>query len=137
MSKILPAIRSLGVRNRVRSVGRISDAERDRFQGVEGLELTGFVDDIRPYVRDARCYVVPLRCGGGTRIKILDAWAMGSAVVSTSVGCEGLQARDGENIMIRDDPALFAGAVRVVLHGPGLRASLGAEARRTVENTFS
>lgn len=136
-AEILPILRSLGVRNRVRWIGRVSDAERKRFSGVPGMELTGFVDDIRPYVRDAGCYIVPIRFGGGTRIKILDAWAMGNAVVSTSIGCEGLDARDGENVLIRDDPAAFAAAVREVLVDRRLRSLLGSVGRRTVEDMYS
>src|SRR5439155_1395282 len=86
-----------------------------------GVELTGYVEDVRPYVRAAACYIVPLRVGGGTRLKILDAWAMGKAVVSTSIGCEGLVAEDGRNILIRDDPDGFAQAVRAVLQDERLR----------------
>jgi glycosyltransferase involved in cell wall biosynthesis len=80
---------------------------------------------------------VPLRVGGGTRLKILDAWAMGKAIVSTSIGCEGLAAVDGHNILIRDDPDGFATAVREVLANAPLRASLGANARQTVEQTYA
>jgi len=88
-------------------------------------------------VRAAACYVVPLRVGGGTRLKILDAWAMGKAVVSTSIGCEGLVAEDGRNILIRDDPDGFAQAVRAVLQDERLRRRLGAEGRRTVERHYA
>ena len=102
-----------------------------------GIELTGHVDDIRPFVGSAACYVVPLRIGGGTRLKILDAWAMGKAVVSTSVGCEGLDAVDGQNILIRDEPAAFAAAVTTVLRDSGLRASLERNARATAEQKYS
>jgi glycosyltransferase involved in cell wall biosynthesis len=80
---------------------------------------------------------VPLRVGGGTRLKILDAWAMGKAVVSTSIGCEGLAAEDGRNILVRDDPESFARAVCDVLRDPALRRQLGAEGRRTVEQRYS
>jgi glycosyltransferase involved in cell wall biosynthesis len=80
--------------------------------------------------------VAPLRAGGGTRLKILDAWAMGKAVVSTSVGCEGLAARDGENILVRDTPDSFAEAVAEVLTNNELRQRLGAQARRTVEMQY-
>ena len=80
---------------------------------------------------------MPLRVGGGTRLKILDAWAMGKAVVSTTVGCEGLDARDGENILVRDDPGAFAEAVERVLTDVALRERLGVAARRTAEKTYS
>ena len=98
--------------------------------------MTGYVEDIRPHVQRAACYVVPLRVGGGTRLKILDAWAMGKAVVSTSVGCEGLDARDGENILIRDDARSFAEAVGRVLRDGELRRRLAAGARETAERVY-
>ncbi len=85
----------------------------------------------------ARCCVVPIRIGGGTRLKILDAWAMGKAVVSTSIGCEGLDAVDGENILVRDTPDAFAGAVVEVLRDATLRSRLERNARRTAIETYS
>ncbi len=120
----------------VQWVGRAPDAVRKRYRDSHGIELTGYVDSIRPFVARAACYVVPLRVGGGTRLKILDAWAMGKAVVSTAAGCEGLAAIDGENILIRDDPAAFAAAVRLVLSDPDLRCRLGDAARRTAEHRY-
>lgn len=134
-AEILPRLHALGVHARVRWVGRTTVDERRRWDA-QGIELTGYVEDVRPYVRDAACYVVPIRAGSGTRVKILDAWAMGKAVVSTSVGCEGLAARDGENILVRDDPEEFARAVRDVLCDPDLRRRLGENARRTAERLY-
>jgi glycosyltransferase involved in cell wall biosynthesis len=134
--EVLPRIHAIGMRPRVRWVGRSTSAEQRLFGGL-GIELTGYVDDIRPHVQPAGCYVVPLRVGGGTRVKILDAWAMGKAVVSTSIGCEGLAATDGLNILIRDDPTAFAEAVAEVLRDPTLRSALGDQARRTVEERYS
>jgi glycosyltransferase involved in cell wall biosynthesis len=134
---ILPRVRASGETAPVRWVGRASDEARRTYRDRHGLELTGYVADVRPYVRDAACYIVPLRVGGGTRLKILDAWAMGKAVVSTSVGCEGLAAEDGKNILIRNDPDAFARAVCAVLHDQALRQRLGAAGRRTVEQHYS
>jgi len=133
---ILPLIRAADARVKVTWVGRALPREIDMFAR-RGIQLTGHVDDIRGYVRGAACYVVPLRVGGGTRLKILDAWAMGKAVVSTSVGCEGLDAVDGQNILIRDDPTAFAAAVTTVLGDPALRASLERNARLTAEQKYS
>jgi polysaccharide biosynthesis protein PslH len=134
---ILPALRRAGVRDDVKWVGRASAAELQGSQAWDGIQMTGFVPDVRPFIRGAACYIVPLRVGGGTRIKILDAWAMGKAVVSTSIGCEGLNAIDGDNILIRDDPDSFAEAVRDVLGDSELRQRLGRAARETVEKTYS
>lgn len=134
---VLPRIRDRMDDVSVTWVGRSRSRDRRRFSEEHGVELTGYVEDIRPYVRGAACYVVPLRMGGGTRLKILDAWAMGKAVVSTSVGCEGLDAENGENILVRDDPAAFADAVVEVLEDEALRRRVGRRARATAEERYS
>jgi glycosyltransferase involved in cell wall biosynthesis len=118
-------------------VGRAATAELRRFADDPALRLTGYVEDVRPYVHRAKCFIVPLRVGGGTRLKILDAWAMGAAVVSTSVGCEGLAAVDGENILIADTVDEFAAAMARVLRDDRLRASIGSNARRTAVERYS
>jgi glycosyltransferase involved in cell wall biosynthesis len=133
---ILPLIRESDGAVTVTWVGRASPEEIERYARI-GITLTGHVDDIRPCVDRAACYVVPLRIGGGTRLKILDGWAMGKAIVSTSIGCEGLDAIDGKNILVRDDPRSFAAAVIAVLRDSGLRASLEREGRVTAEQTYS
>jgi glycosyltransferase involved in cell wall biosynthesis len=134
---ILPRVRALLPTASVRWVGRADPESISCLREAHRVELTGYVEDVRPYVHQAACFVVPLRVGGGTRLKILDAWAMGKAVVSTSVGCEGLAAVDGRNILIRDDPEQFALAVAAVLRDPALRERLGAAGRQTVEDTYS
>jgi glycosyltransferase involved in cell wall biosynthesis len=134
--EILPLVRARDEKVKVTWVGRAKPEVIARY-ATRGIQLTGHVDDIRPYVGKAACYVVPLRIGGGTRLKILDAWAMGKAVVATSVGCEGLEAVDGQNILIRDDPAAFAAAVSTVLRDTGLRAALERNARVTAEQRYS
>jgi glycosyltransferase involved in cell wall biosynthesis len=133
---ILPLIPGAGRTMPVRWIGRATGREQDQYRSRFGIELTGYVPDARPYIRDAACYIVPIRVGGGTRVKILDAWAMGKALVTTSVGCEGLDARDGENALIRDTPEGFAGAVRTVLTDTALRRRLEAGARQTAEETY-
>ncbi len=133
---VLPRLRARGVDAPVRWIGRASAAQRDEFRQRYGVEATGFVADVRPYVQGAACFVAPLRFGGGTRLKILDAWAMGKAVVSTSQGCEGLDARDGENLLVRDDAEAFADAVCDVLTDAGLAHRLGERARRTVVERY-
>jgi glycosyltransferase involved in cell wall biosynthesis len=134
---ILPLIRAERPRTAARWVGRASSEMQREFADRYNVELTGYVDDVRPFVKDAACYVAPLRVGGGTRLKILDAWALGKAVVSTSIGCEGLRAHDGENILIRDTPAEFADAVISILTDPDLRDRLGRNARATAESNYA
>lgn len=134
---ILPLIRTRHPGVPVTWVGRCTEDEERVYREKYGIRLTGYVEDIRPHVHAAACYVVPLRVGGGTRLKILDAWAMGKAVVSTPVGCEGLGARDGIDILTSADPAGFAEAVCAVLEDGALRARLGHAARQTAERDFS
>jgi len=101
------------------------------------IRLTGWVDDIRPFVGQGSVCIVPLRIGGGTRLKIFEAMAMGKAVVSTSVGAEGLAVRSGENIVLADAPNDFAQAVISLLRDRGRRQQLGAAARTLVEEHYS
>lgn len=134
---ILPLIRERGASPDVVWVGSTTAEERGAFRRDFGIEATGYVEDTRPYVGEAGCCIAPIRVGGGTRIKILDAWAMGKAVVSTSIGCEGLSAVDGDNILVRDDPRGFADAVIAVLNDESLRNRLGRSGRSTVERVYS
>ncbi len=103
---------------------------------VPGVELTGFVEDIRPIVQQAGMLVVPLRLGGGTRLKILDGMAMGKAIVSTSVGAEGLDVRAGEDILIADRAETFAAAVLRLMEDGELRERLGRNGRKVVERDY-
>ena len=135
--EILPRLRAARAQGPIRWIGNASSEEQRIYQERYGVNLTGYVDDVRPLMGEAACHVVPLRTGGGTRLKILNAWAMGKAVVSTSVGCEGLAAVDGDNILIRNHPGEFADAVLQVLGDPQLRRDLGARGRATAERLYS
>jgi sugar transferase (PEP-CTERM/EpsH1 system associated) len=99
--------------------------------------VTGYVDDIRPYVAQAAVYVVPLRVGGGTRLKVLDAMASGKAMVSTSIGCEGLEVAPGRHLLTADTPAAFAEATVTLLNDAPRRRELGAAARALVEERYA
>ena len=134
---ILPHLRTTAPAVPVRWIGRASFAQQQFYRERYGVELTGYVDDVRPEMREAACHIVPLRIGGGTRLKILNAWAMGKAVVSTSCGCEGLHAIDGENILIRDEPRFFARAIADVLQDESLRHRLAEGGRATVERLYA
>jgi sugar transferase (PEP-CTERM/EpsH1 system associated) len=102
----------------------------------DGVVVTGTVPDVRPWMQTAAVFVVPLRVGGGTRLKILEALASGRAVVSTSIGCEGLAVTPGREILVADAPAAFADAVVRCLRDPALRARLGAAGRALVERRY-
>jgi glycosyltransferase involved in cell wall biosynthesis len=102
-----------------------------------GVHVTGTVADVRPYVAEAAVYVVPLRIGGGTRLKIFEALAMGKAVVATRVGAEGLPIVSGQHFLQADSPADFAQAVVTLLKDAGRRHALGMAGRRLVEERYS
>lgn len=101
------------------------------------VHVTGTVDDIRPFIERASVYVVPLRIGGGTRIKIYEAMAMGKAVVSTRIGAEGLPVTHTENILLSDEPEDFAQSVVRMLRNPKERQRIAQSARKMVEENYS
>ncbi|MGI9305371.1 MAG: glycosyltransferase [Gammaproteobacteria bacterium] len=100
-------------------------------------EFTGFVDDVRPFVRQAAVSVIPLRVGGGTRIKVFEAMAMGCPVVSTQIGVEGLPLEDNKHYLRADSPAEFAAAVVKLLNDRELSRRISTDARKYVEGNFS
>lgn len=108
-----------------------------RFSRSDRVRVVGRVPDIRPYMVEASCVVAPLRYGGGTRVKILDAWAMAKPVVSTTLGAEGLDVDDGREILLRDDPIAFAAAVTSVLSDSLLRARLARGGRAVAESRYA
>lgn len=102
-----------------------------------GVTVVGPVDDLRPHLAAADVVVVPLRLGSGTRLKILEAWAMARPVVSTALGAEGLDAMPGRHLLIADDPSDFARSVLRVLGEPGLADELGRAGRALVTERYS
>lgn len=101
------------------------------------IEVTGFVDDVRPFINRASVYVVPLRMGGGTRLKILEAMAMEKPIVTTSIGCEGLGLQDKETAMIDDKAEDFAESVIELLRNRELASRLTIKAKKLVREKFS
>jgi glycosyltransferase involved in cell wall biosynthesis len=101
------------------------------------IELTGFVPDLRPHLAAAAAVVVPLRLGGGTRLKIVEAMAMGKAIVSTTLGAEGIEAVPGRDLLVEDQPAVFANAVNRLLAEPALAARIGQSARQLAEERYA
>jgi polysaccharide biosynthesis protein PslH len=122
----------------MRIVGRKpSPSLRALAEGNRNIKLIGEVPDIRPHVHESSVYVVPLRIGGGTRIKIFEAMAMGKAVISTPVGAEGLPVCHGENILLAEQPAEFARETARLLRDRGERERIGRAARLLVEQNYS
>ena len=98
--------------------------------------VTGRVDDVRPYMDQAAVYIVPLRIGGGTRLKIYEAMAMEKPIVSTSIGAEGLPVEDGREIVLADTPETFADAVVKLIQQPQLAGEIGQRAATKVRQKF-
>ena len=134
---ILPAIRREVPAVSLAVVGRDPSERLRAAAATAGIRVTGTVPDVRPYVAEATLYVVPLRVGGGTRLKIFEALAMGKAVVSTGVGAEGLPIESGQHFLQADSPEGFAQAVIALLKDPGRRQALGLAGRRLVEERYS
>jgi sugar transferase (PEP-CTERM/EpsH1 system associated) len=134
--EILPRIRRAEPGVTLSIVGRAPTPAVRRLAETAGIEVTGRVDDVRPHVADAAVYVVPLRIGGGTRLKIFEAMSMGKAVVSTTIGAEGLPVTDGRDLVIADDAAAFADAVVGLLRDAPRRERLAAAARQLVLDKY-
>jgi glycosyltransferase involved in cell wall biosynthesis len=117
-------------------VGRQPPPEIQRYDQSPNIIVTGGVDDTRPYFEKATVVVVPLRIGGGTRLKLLEAMAMGKPVVSTSIGAEGTAVTPGQNIMLADEPGSFAQATVALLKKAALRKHLAVEGRKLVEEKY-
>lgn len=133
---ILPLIRRDVPEAALTVVGRNPTAKLRAAAG-PAVHVTGTVDDVRPYVGEAAVYVVPLRLGGGTRIKIFEALAMGKAVVSTRIGAEGLPLISGEHFLEADEPGDFARAVVELIRKPERRKALEQAGRTLVEERYS
>ena len=127
---IWPAVRTAVPSARFRIVGRNPHARVARLAG-DTVEVTGTVPSVVEHLKEASVVVVPLRVGGGTRLKIFESMAAGRAVVSTSVGVEGLEVSSGLDVMLADDSAGFARAVAMLLNDAERRRTLGAAAARS------
>jgi sugar transferase (PEP-CTERM/EpsH1 system associated) len=135
-TSVLPIIRQVAPQAHFYVVGKNPHPRLALLRDMPGITLTGIVEDVRPYVAAAAVYVVPLLTGGGTRLKVLEAMAMGKAIVSTTLGCEGIHATPGRDIMLVDEAADMAAQVVALLGDPARREALGRAARVFVERHF-
>ena len=133
---ILPRIRASVPDVKLFVVGHSPTVGMKRLGRAPGIEVTGSVNDILPYYRLSKVSVVPLRAGGGTRLKILESMALGRAVVSTTPGCAGLEVTHGAHLLVADDPQQFAECVVQLLGDDALRTKLTRNARRLVERQY-
>ena len=138
LDRILPHIRRRRPETTFTIVGRNPSPQiLDRARSDSRLLVTGTVSDVRPYLWGASASVVPLRIGSGTRIKIYEAMAAGTPVVSTTIGAEGLELNPGQDICIADDPAEFAARCVELLEDGDRRSRMAAAARQLVAERFS
>ncbi len=135
-NEIHPLICRRAPRSRLQIVGH-QPAPDVKALACDDVAVTGYVADIRPPMEAANVVIVPLRLGGGTRLKLLEAMSMGKAIVSTSVGCEGLQVRHGEHLLIADSPEEFADCVLRLFDDSDLCERMGRNGRLLVEREYS
>jgi glycosyltransferase involved in cell wall biosynthesis len=136
VDEIWPLVRKRCPSAQLLLVGRGSPADRRRLER-EGVVVTGEVPDVRPYLERAAVALVPIRMGGGTRLKVVEGLAMGKAMVSTNLGCEGIAVRDGEHLLVADTPGDFAAAVVSLLEDPAAARALGLAGRALMEESYS
>jgi glycosyltransferase involved in cell wall biosynthesis len=120
-----------------RLIGKNPSAVARYVEGLAGARLTGPVEDAVRELAAASVAVVPLRSGSGTRMKILEAWAAGTPVVSTTIGMEGLPAENGKHLLVADSPDDFTRAISSLLSSEALRKRMGAAGRKLYEDRFT
>jgi glycosyltransferase involved in cell wall biosynthesis len=137
-SEIFPLILSKAPDATLCVVGRNPSQRLQNLAGrVPNIQLTGWVADVRPYLARRAVCIVPLRIGGGTRLKIYEAMSMAKAIVSTSIGAEGLPVVNGEHLLVADDPSSFAEEILRLLRNASYRTQIGQSARHLVEENYS
>jgi glycosyltransferase involved in cell wall biosynthesis len=137
INEVWPLIRARRPDATFQIVGRDPPTTLRRLSGRNGVDVVGRVPDVRPYLEEAAVIVVPILVGGGTRLKIYEAMAMGKPIVSTTIGAEGLVYTPREHLLVADDPTAFASSVLSLLEAPQVRGQMGESARRLVTERFS
>jgi sugar transferase (PEP-CTERM/EpsH1 system associated) len=134
--QVLPLIQAQRPGTTFAIVGQRPHPRLDVLRNLPGVAITGYVEDVRPYLAGAAVYVAPLRVGGGTRLKLLEAMVMGMPIVSTTVGAEGFPVVHGQELILADEPESFARAVLNLLENPTRRARLGAVGRAFAQANY-
>jgi glycosyltransferase involved in cell wall biosynthesis len=137
LSEIFPMVQSEYPQSKLKITGKTNGFSTEHLRLNGNTFFTGYVDDIRPVVAEAEICIVPLRQGAGTRLKILEAMALGTSVVSTTKGAEGLDVRHGYDYLLADTPQEFAQSVIRLLKDQNLQKKLTLQARKTVEKTYN
>lgn len=137
LDHVLPRIHQVRPEVTVLVVGGSNQPESLEVLTRPHVTFTGWVPDVRPFLAGATAVIVPIRVGGGTRLKLVEALSMAKPTVTTSVGCEGIDVADQRHVLIADDPAEFAGTVLRLLGDPDLRCRLGQAGRDLVLERYS
>jgi glycosyltransferase involved in cell wall biosynthesis len=135
--EVLPLIHRRLPEARFIVVGKAPPPEVQALGSDPRIIITGYVAELEPYLAEGDAFVVPLHAGGGMRVKILDAWLWGLPIISTPIGAEGIELREGENIVLAEDAPSFADAVTRVLNDDKLNRQLRAAGRAWVEETYA
>lgn len=136
LQEIFPRVLAGAPGTRLKITGRISPELRDQFRQYTNVEVTGYLEDVRPAVAGSWAAVAPLRFGGGSRLKILEALALGTPVISTTKGAEGLDLRHGEHLLIADTPEDFAAQTLRLLQDGELRRQLSDQGAEWVARLY-
>lgn len=117
--------------------GGVTEKLRSLASADKSIRLLGYVDDPLPYIQKASVFIVPLRSGSGTRLKILGAISAGKAIVTTSIGCEGIVGDNGKHFIVADNPYECSDSVVKVINNPIMREALGSNARALVTSNYN
>lgn len=138
IKEIFPLVRKEEPETKFLVIGKLPAATKiKQLNNTPGIILKGYVDDVRPYAAESAVFVVPLRIGSGIRVKILETMAQGIPIVSTSLGCEGLEVNHGEHLLIADKPEEFCQHIITLLRNPTLAQTLVRNARKLIEEKYS
>jgi sugar transferase (PEP-CTERM/EpsH1 system associated) len=132
LESIYPIIKAYMPGIRMTLVGKCNSERILSLAKRNSVHMTGYVEDVRPFINSASVFVAPILSGGGTKLKVLNAMAMAKPVVTTSVGAEGIEAQNGVHLIIADDPAEFAEKTVYLLKNPGIARKIGENARSLI-----
>jgi len=136
LEQVYPLVKQRVPRVRLRITGHSDRTQRDSLPADESVEFTGYLDDVRPAVARSWASIAPMRVAGGTRLKILEAMALGTPVVATCKGAEGLNVTSGVNILLADAPARLADHIVALLRDVELRERLAVAGKRLVAEQY-
>ncbi|HVP35643.1 MAG TPA: glycosyltransferase family 4 protein [Terriglobales bacterium] len=137
LKNIMPLLKKEIPKLEIKIVGPYPEKKLKFWKNEKNLLFTGYVVDVRPYIWESTVEIIPLRIASGVRLKILEGMALGKPMVSTSIGCEGLEVIDNQHLFIADSPVEFAKKTVKLLESPDLRKKFSENSRRLVEQKYN